>query len=55
MSWMGAMLFAAIPLRNFLPGSPPPGSWIDAVIVLWVIVALVAALALYVLAWRQQA
>ena len=54
MSWMGAMLFATIPLRNFLPGSPPPGAWVDAVIVLWVIVALVAALGLYVLAWRQQ-
>ena len=54
LSWMGAMLFAVIPLRNFLPGSPPAGSWVDAVIVLWVIVALVAALALYVLAWRQQ-
>ena len=54
LSWMGAMFFAVIPLRNFLPGSPPAGSWVDAVIVLWVIVALVAALALYVLAWRQQ-
>ena len=54
LSWMGAMLFATIPLRNFLPGSPPPGSWVDAVVVLWVIVALVAALGLYVLAWRQQ-
>jgi hypothetical protein len=54
LSWMGAMLFAVIPLRNFLPGSPPAGAWVDAVIVLWVIVALVAALGLYVLAWRQQ-
>jgi hypothetical protein len=54
LSWMGAMLFATIPLRNFLPGSPPAGAWVDAVIVLWVIVALVTALALYVLAWRQQ-
>jgi hypothetical protein len=51
MSWMAAMLFATIPLRNFLPGNPPPGSWIDAVIVLWVIVGLVVALALYVAAW----
>jgi hypothetical protein len=54
LSWMGAMLFATVPLRNFLPGSPPPGAWVDAVIVLWVIVALVIALALYVLAWRQR-
>ncbi|MGA1837492.1 DUF4436 family protein [Herbiconiux sp. 11R-BC] len=51
MSWMGAMLFATIPLRTFLPGSPPIGSWIDFLIVLWVIVALVAGLGIYVAAW----
>lgn len=27
--WFAAMLFAVIPIRSFLPGSPPPGSWID--------------------------
>ncbi|QJU52492.1 DUF4436 family protein [Herbiconiux sp. KACC 21604] len=53
MSWMGAMLFATIPLRGFLPGSPPIGSWIDFLIVLWVIVALVAGLAVYVAAWSR--
>ncbi|MFB2554770.1 DUF4436 family protein [Herbiconiux liangxiaofengii] len=52
-SWMGAMLFATIPLRNFLPGSPPVGSWIDYLIVLWVIVGLVAGLTIYVLAWNR--
>ncbi len=51
MSWMGAMLFATIPLRTFLPGSPPIGSWIDFLIVLWVIVGLIAGLAIYVAAW----
>ncbi|MCU1477857.1 MAG: hypothetical protein JWQ64_2550 [Subtercola sp.] len=51
LSWMGAMLFATIPLRSFLPGSPPIGSWIDFLIVLWVIVGLVAGLAIYVRAW----
>ncbi len=54
MSWMAAMLFATIPIRNFLPGSPPAGAWVDAVIVLWVVVALVASLALYVAAWWRQ-
>ncbi len=51
MSWMGAMLFATIPLRTFLPGSPPIGSWIDFLVVLWVIVALVTGLGIYVAAW----
>jgi len=52
-SWMGAMLFATIPLRGFLPGSPPIGSWIDFLVVLWVIVGLIAGLTVYVLAWNR--
>jgi hypothetical protein len=51
--WITAMLFATIPLRNFLPGSPPPGSWVDAAVVLWVMVGLVASLAVYVVAWYR--
>ena len=50
-SWMAAMLFGTIPLRGLLPVSPPVGSWIDFLIVLWVIVGLIAALVIYVLAW----
>ncbi|WP_440710057.1 DUF4436 family protein [Herbiconiux sp. YIM B11900] len=52
-SWMGAMLFAVVPLRGFLPGSPPIGSWIDFLVVLWVIVALITGLSIYVLAWNR--
>lgn len=54
-SWMAAMLFATVPLRTFLPGSPPIGSWIDFLVVLWVVAGLVAALALYVAAWIRWA
>lgn len=53
MSWTAAMLFATIPLRTFLPGSPPVGSWIDFTVVLWVVFGLVAGLTIYVLAWRR--
>lgn len=54
LGWMGAMVFATIPLRNFLPGSPPIGSWIDYLIVLWVIAALVAGLVIFVIAWWRR-
>ncbi|MEV8239414.1 DUF4436 family protein [Microbacterium testaceum] len=54
LGWMGAMLFATIPLRNFLPGSPPIGSWIDYLIVLWVLAALVAGLVVFVIAWWRR-
>ena len=53
LGWIGAMLFATIPLRNFLPGSPPIGSWVDYLIVLWVIAALIAGLVIFVLAWLR--
>lgn len=53
-TWYAAMLFSVVPLRNFLPGAPPPGSWIDQAVVLWVLIALVVAMALFVFAWMRQ-
>ncbi|OBK19946.1 DUF4436 domain-containing protein [Mycobacterium asiaticum] len=50
-TWFAAMLFAVIPLRNALPDSPPFGAWVDVMIVIWVIVALVIAMGLYVSCW----
>jgi hypothetical protein len=53
-TWYAAMLFAVVPLRNFFPGSPPPGSWIDQAVVLWVLIALVVAMSLFIVAWWRQ-
>jgi hypothetical protein len=53
-TWYGAMLFAIVPLRNILPGSPPYGSWIDQAVVLWVLIGLVAAMALFLVGWWRQ-
>ncbi|HWF27081.1 MAG TPA: DUF4436 domain-containing protein [Mycobacterium sp.] len=53
-TWYGAMLFAIVPLRSILPGSPPYGSWIDQAIVLWVLIGLVAAMALFLVGWWRQ-
>jgi hypothetical protein len=53
-TWYAANLFAVVPLRNILPGAPPPGSWIDQAIVQWVLIALVTAMTLYILAWVRQ-
>ncbi len=50
-TWYAAMLFAAVPLRNALPGAPPFGSWVDVTVVLWVIVALVVSMLLYITCW----
>lgn len=53
-TWFAAMLFAVVPIRNVLPGSPPPGSWIDEALVLWVLIALVAAMVIYVVTWARR-
>jgi hypothetical protein len=64
-TWFTAVLFAVIPIRNFLPGSPPagpwidPGSppagaWIDQALVLWVLIALVVAMIIYFVTWYRQ-
>ncbi|BBZ45805.1 DUF4436 domain-containing protein [Mycobacterium parmense] len=53
-TWFAAMLFAVIPIRNFLPGAPPPGAWVDQALVLWVLIALVAAMVLYMVTWYRQ-
>jgi hypothetical protein len=50
-AWYAAMLFAVVPLRNALPGSPAFGSWVDMTIVLWVLVALVLSMLLYIASW----
>ena len=53
LTWNAGMLFATPMLRNFLPGQPPIGSWIDFLIVLWVIAGLVLALLISVVAWYR--
>ena len=52
-TWYAAMLFAVVPLRNALPGSPTFGSWIDLTIVLWVLIALVVSMLLYIASWYR--
>lgn len=52
-TWFAAMLFAVVPLRNILPGAPPPGAWIDQAVVLWVLIALVSAMGIYIIAWYR--
>jgi hypothetical protein len=53
-TWYAAVLFAVIPIRNFLPGSPPAGAWIDQALVLWVLIALVVAMMLFFVAWYKR-
>ena len=53
-TWFAAVLFAVVPIRNFLPGSPPVGAWIDQALVLWVLIGLVVAMILYFVTWYRR-
>ena len=50
-SWFAALLFAMVPLRTNMPGAPPIGVWIDFLVFLWVLIALMVALAIFVGSW----
>lgn len=52
-SWQAALLFALVPLRNFLPGAPPIGAWIDMLVFYWVILALMVSMALFTYSWLR--
>jgi len=52
-TWNAGMLFATPTLRNFLPGQPPVGSWVDYLVVLWVVAGLILALLISVVAWYR--
>lgn len=51
--WFAAMLFALVPLRLNMPGSPPIGAWIDILVFLWVVLALMLALTVFVVTWLR--
>lgn len=53
-TWFAAVLFAIIPIRNFLPGSPPTGAWIDQALVIWALIALVTAMIIYFVTWYRR-
>jgi len=47
-SIVASLLFALIPIRLFLPGDPPLGSWIDILVFFWVEIALMSSLVVIV-------
>lgn len=53
LGWYAAMLFAVVPIRNILPGSPPTGARVDQALVLWVLIAPIVAMVLYIAAWHR--
>jgi hypothetical protein len=50
-SWMGALLFALIPLRNAMPAVPPVGVLSDFLAFFWAEIIVALSLVISVLAW----
>ena len=42
--WFAALIFALLPLFLGLPGAPPLGSWIDALVYFRVLIAVMVGL-----------
>ena len=53
-SALGAMVFAVPALRNVLPGAPPLGVRADAFVFLWVQLAVILGLTLFVATWARR-
>jgi hypothetical protein len=51
---LGAMIFSIPALRGIMPGAPPLGIHADALILVWVQLAVTLGLALFVSAWVSQ-
>lgn len=51
--WFAALLFALVPLRTNMPGSPPIGAWIDVAIFYWVELGLLIAMAIFIGSWLR--
>ena len=48
---LGAMIFSIPALRGIMPGAPPLGIHADALILLWVQLAVILGLTLFVITW----
>lgn len=50
-TWIAATIFSVISVRNFMPGAPPIGAYLDALAIIPAILALFLCMALLVIFW----
>lgn len=49
--WFAALLFAIVPLRLALPGSPPIGVWLDVLVFFWAVAVVMLSLLWWIKIW----
>lgn len=53
-TWLAATIFSVISVRNFMPGAPPIGAYLDALAIIPAILALFLSMALLVVFWLMR-
>jgi hypothetical protein len=54
LTWLAALLFAMIPLRNAMPNSPPIGAEIDVIVFFWAETVVALTLVTVLVTWLRQ-
>jgi hypothetical protein len=50
-TWLAATIFSVISVRNFMPGAPPIGAYLDGLFIIPTILALFLSMTLLVVFW----
>jgi uncharacterized protein DUF4436 len=54
LTWLAALLFALIPLRNAMPGAPPIGAEVDVIVFFWAIAVITLSLLVVLAMWIRR-
>lgn len=54
LTWLAAILFAIVPLRNAMPGAPPIGALVDVVVFFWAVTVIALSLVSVLIRWSRQ-
>jgi hypothetical protein len=54
LTWLAALLFATVPLRNAMPGAPPIGALIDVLVFFWAVTLIALSLVTVLVTWIRQ-
>ncbi|HWC37055.1 MAG TPA: DUF4436 family protein [Acidimicrobiales bacterium] len=54
LTWLAALLFAIVPLRNAMPTSPPIGAEVDVIVFFWAVTVITVALLSILITWFRQ-
>jgi hypothetical protein len=54
LTWLAALLFAIVPLRNAMPGAPPIGALVDVLIFFWAVTVITLSLVVVLITMYRQ-